>query len=110
MRRYLRTTGIRKAAKQVVHLWVQDNGIGISAEDQTKIFREIFPLRRYEGARIARHWLGLEHHQESPPKCRAGAFGSKASSEKALPSISPFPLRKEFRNHDLRAFSTAWNF
>ena len=31
-----------EGAKQVVHLWVQDNGIGISAEDQTKIFVKFF--------------------------------------------------------------------
>lgn len=29
-------------AKRVVHLWVQDNGIGISEEDQTKIFVKFF--------------------------------------------------------------------
>lgn len=31
-----------EGAKRVVHLWVQDNGIGISAEDQTKIFVKFF--------------------------------------------------------------------
>ena len=29
-------------AKQVVHLWVKDNGIGISVEDQAKIFQRFF--------------------------------------------------------------------
>ncbi len=29
-------------AKRVVHLWVKDNGIGISAEDQSKIFMKFF--------------------------------------------------------------------
>jgi signal transduction histidine kinase len=29
-------------AKQVVHLWVRDNGIGISIEDQAKIFQRFF--------------------------------------------------------------------
>ncbi|HEU0297716.1 MAG TPA: GAF domain-containing protein [Anaerolineales bacterium] len=29
-------------AKQVVHLWVKDNGIGISIEDQAKIFQRFF--------------------------------------------------------------------
>lgn len=29
-------------AKQVVHLWVKDNGIGISMEDQAKIFQRFF--------------------------------------------------------------------
>jgi signal transduction histidine kinase len=29
-------------AKQVVHLWVKDNGIGISVEDQAKIFQKFF--------------------------------------------------------------------
>jgi signal transduction histidine kinase len=28
--------------KQVVHLWVKDNGIGISTEDQAKIFQRFF--------------------------------------------------------------------
>ena len=38
------TSGIRKAQKQVVHLWVKDNGIGISIEDQAKIFQTILPF------------------------------------------------------------------
>jgi signal transduction histidine kinase len=29
-------------AARVVHVWVQDNGIGISAEDQKKIFQKFF--------------------------------------------------------------------
>jgi signal transduction histidine kinase len=29
-------------AGRVVHLWVKDNGIGISAEDQAKIFQKFF--------------------------------------------------------------------
>ncbi|HEX9118507.1 MAG TPA: HAMP domain-containing sensor histidine kinase, partial [Anaerolineae bacterium] len=31
-----------EGAKRVVHLWVQDNGIGISPEDQAKIFQKFF--------------------------------------------------------------------
>lgn len=31
-----------EGAKRVVHLWVQDDGIGISAEDQSKIFVKFF--------------------------------------------------------------------
>ena len=31
-----------EGAKQVVHLWVKDNGIGISIDDQTKIFQQFF--------------------------------------------------------------------
>ncbi|HAV77998.1 MAG TPA: hypothetical protein DCX53_11670, partial [Anaerolineae bacterium] len=31
-----------EGAKQVVHLWVKDNGIGISIEDQVKIFQKFF--------------------------------------------------------------------
>jgi signal transduction histidine kinase len=31
-----------EGAKHVVHLWVQDNGIGISFEDQAKIFQKFF--------------------------------------------------------------------
>ncbi len=31
-----------EGAKQVVHLWVKDNGIGISMEDQAKIFQKFF--------------------------------------------------------------------
>jgi signal transduction histidine kinase len=29
-------------AKEVVHLWVKDNGIGISIDDQAKIFQKFF--------------------------------------------------------------------
>jgi signal transduction histidine kinase len=31
-----------EGAKQVVHIWVKDNGIGISIEDQAKIFQKFF--------------------------------------------------------------------
>jgi signal transduction histidine kinase len=31
-----------EGAKQVVHIWVKDNGIGISMEDQAKIFQRFF--------------------------------------------------------------------
>jgi signal transduction histidine kinase len=31
-----------EGAKQVVHLWVKDNGIGISVEDQTRVFQKFF--------------------------------------------------------------------
>lgn len=31
-----------EGAKQVVHMWVKDNGIGISIEDQAKIFQQFF--------------------------------------------------------------------
>jgi signal transduction histidine kinase len=31
-----------EGAKQVVHLWVRDNGIGISLEDQARIFQKFF--------------------------------------------------------------------
>ncbi len=31
-----------EGAKQVVHLWVKDNGIGINIEDQSKIFQKFF--------------------------------------------------------------------
>ena len=31
-----------EGAKKVVHLWVKDNGIGISIEDQAKIFQKFF--------------------------------------------------------------------
>ncbi|HET9589711.1 MAG TPA: GAF domain-containing protein [Anaerolineales bacterium] len=31
-----------EGARQVVHLWVRDNGIGISVEDQAKIFQKFF--------------------------------------------------------------------
>jgi signal transduction histidine kinase len=34
-----------EGAKQVVHLWVKDNGIGIGIEDQTKNFPEILSFR-----------------------------------------------------------------
>jgi len=31
-----------EGARQVVHLWVKDNGIGINIEDQAKIFQKFF--------------------------------------------------------------------
>jgi signal transduction histidine kinase len=46
-------------AARVVHVWVQDNGIGISAEDQKKIFQKFFRSEDPKTREAAGTGLGL---------------------------------------------------
>ena len=46
-------------AKEVVHLWVKDNGIGISNEDQTKVFQKFFRSEDSKAREVPGTGLGL---------------------------------------------------
>jgi len=46
-------------AKEVVHLWVKDNGIGISIEDQAKIFQKFFRSEDSKAREVPGTGLGL---------------------------------------------------
>ncbi len=46
-------------ADQVVHVWVKDNGIGISPEDQPKIFQKFFRSEDYKAREAPGTGLGL---------------------------------------------------
>jgi signal transduction histidine kinase len=48
-----------EGAKQVVHLWVRDNGIGISIEDQAKIFQRFFRSDDSKAREVPGTGLGL---------------------------------------------------
>ena len=48
-----------EGAKQVVHLWVRDNGIGISIEDQVKIFQKFFRSDDSKAREVPGTGLGL---------------------------------------------------
>lgn len=48
-----------EGARRVVHLWVKDNGIGISAEDQQKIFQKFFRSEDQKAREAAGTGLGL---------------------------------------------------
>jgi signal transduction histidine kinase len=48
-----------EGAKQVVHLWVRDNGIGISIEDQSKIFQKFFRSDDTKAREVPGTGLGL---------------------------------------------------
>src|SRR6266487_4080350 len=48
-----------EGAKQVVHLWVRDNGIGISIEDQVKIFQRFFRSDDTKAREVPGTGLGL---------------------------------------------------
>jgi signal transduction histidine kinase len=48
-----------EGAKQVVHLWVKDNGIGISVEDQAKIFQKFFRSDDMKAREVPGTGLGL---------------------------------------------------
>ena len=48
-----------EGAKQVVHLWVRDNGIGIGIEDQTKIFQKFFRSDDTKAREVPGTGLGL---------------------------------------------------
>jgi signal transduction histidine kinase len=48
-----------EGAKQVVHLWVRDNGIGISMEDQARIFQKFFRSDDSKAREVPGTGLGL---------------------------------------------------
>ena len=48
-----------EGAKQVVHLWVKDNGIGISIEDQIKVFQRFFRSDDTKAREVPGTGLGL---------------------------------------------------
>ncbi|RPJ21750.1 MAG: GAF domain-containing protein, partial [Chloroflexi bacterium] len=48
-----------EGAKQVIHLWVKDNGIGISIEDQAKIFQKFFRSDDSKAREVPGTGLGL---------------------------------------------------
>ena len=48
-----------EGAKRVVHLWVRDNGIGISIEDQSKIFQKFFRSDDSKAREVPGTGLGL---------------------------------------------------
>jgi signal transduction histidine kinase len=48
-----------EGAKQVVHLWVKDNGIGIGIEDQAKIFQKFFRSDDLKAREVPGTGLGL---------------------------------------------------
>jgi signal transduction histidine kinase len=48
-----------EGAKQVVHLWLRDNGIGIAPEDQQKIFQKFFRSEDPKAREVSGTGLGL---------------------------------------------------
>ncbi|HLO30231.1 MAG TPA: GAF domain-containing protein [Anaerolineales bacterium] len=48
-----------EGARQVVHLWVKDNGIGISIEDQAKVFQKFFRSDDTKAREVPGTGLGL---------------------------------------------------
>ena len=48
-----------EGARQVIHLWVKDNGIGISSEDQQKIFQKFFRSEDQKAREAPGTGLGL---------------------------------------------------
>jgi signal transduction histidine kinase len=48
-----------EGAKRVVHIWVRDNGIGISIEDQVKIFQKFFRSDDTKAREVPGTGLGL---------------------------------------------------
>jgi signal transduction histidine kinase len=48
-----------EGARQVVHLWVRDNGIGITVEDQAKIFQKFFRSEDSKAREVPGTGLGL---------------------------------------------------
>jgi len=48
-----------EGAKRVVHLWVKDNGIGISVEDQAKVFQKFFRSDDTKAREVPGTGLGL---------------------------------------------------
>ena len=48
-----------EGARQVVHLWVKDSGIGISTEDQQKIFQKFFRSEDQKAREVPGTGLGL---------------------------------------------------
>ncbi len=64
-----------EGARKVIHLWVKDNGIGISPEDQQKIFQKFFRSEDQKAGEAPGTGLGL-NITKVWSRCRADAFGS----------------------------------
>ena len=82
----------------VVHIWVQDNGIGISLEDQKKIFQKFFRSDRLKSARVSRHRSGPECNEEALIEMMGRSLrGSRTSpnSARGQPSTSPSLWQKD---------------
>jgi signal transduction histidine kinase len=66
----------RMGASRVVHLWVRDNGIGISQEDQAKIFQKFFRSEDARAREAPGTGLGL-NITRSLVEMQGVVFGSK---------------------------------
>jgi signal transduction histidine kinase len=78
-----------EGAKQVVHLWVKDNGIGISIEDQAKIFQRFFRSDDMKAREVPGTGLGL-NITKSLVEMQGGRIWFDRSSERGQLSTSLF--------------------
>ena len=61
-KRYVRTES-ETSNLELLHVWIQDRGIGIAEEDQAKIFQSVFSSRSRQGYG-SRNWTGFSDHTQ----------------------------------------------
>ena len=83
-----------------VYIRISDTGMGISAEDQKKLFQKFFRVKSDETAKITGTGLGLWITQEMV-KNMSGSISVESIRGKGTDFIVSFPIRKSRNNQEI---------
>lgn len=86
--------GDPEGSSQVIHFWVQDNGIGISTEDQDKIFQKHFRSDDSRVREVAGSGLGL-HLAKSLVEMMGGRIWFESEFQKGTTFHFTIPVAEE---------------